>query len=518
MTLTPIARIIAILIAMMTLVSSLSAVDWRARGDGGDRFAWILTPMEIPTGGVNGETVQRGQLCLFSAGKDLGSALIMRAHSVVEAPLFMSAHGDRLTFVYDTERSGAAANEDDAGRMRPVRSVRIFTTEAETFFVDPMDRYAIEPPLRFQGELLDAADSALGLAVLGRVDEEFALQVLGRDGWTERALPTGVAPPMRLLAHRDQLALIAASDGGAAIWTLGALDGAWSGSPIDARALEVDVFSSPGGLVGRSYDAETRRIEYELIRKDGVAPLATMDGVAPQHAVARLGENIVAAWMDEEAPTRMRAVIISSITGQTLYADFVNFGPPLTPADLRVVAFLLSAVMLGVLLFILKPETPAQAAPPKGWMVAEPSRRLFAAAIDGALACVGSALIWQAPIEETFDPSYLLLMSDGDSWPVLTAMGIYFVHGAIGEWLFERTAGKALLRIRTHSTRGARMKVWQSCARNLVKVIVPPLVALVLFEPNRRHPGDLLGGTIVIAPGSGEDDGAADAPGPDREE
>ena len=107
---------------------------------------------------------------------------------------------------------------------------------------------------------------------------------------------------------------------------------------------------------------------------------------------------------------------------------------------------------------------------------------------------------------EAIDPSYLFFMDGGDNWPVMTSLGIYFVHGVLAEWLIGRTAGKALLRCRVSSTRGSKMKFWQAAARNLVKVMAPPLVALVLIDPNRRHPGDLLGGTLVISPAEAEDE------------
>lgn len=494
------------------LAQSARAAEWRMLGAGTQKFAWVVTPMEIPTGGVNDERVWRGQTHLFSAEKKLGAALVMRAHSVVEPPLFMTGHNDRLVFIYEA-RAGATDSEPSGLRKHSIRSMRIFTTEAGTIFVDPPDRYAVEPPLTTTGALIDAADTAFGLAALERNGEGATIHLLDRRGWRVLSTPEGAAWPMKLIARQRDVGLLADGPAGATLWTLSDPEGMWTPSPVDETAIQSEALWTPGGLIAWTFHEASGQLSFELVLKDRVTPLATVEGVAADHAVARLGENILVVWMDDAEPSRMRMAIVSSITGQTLYDDYANFGPALTPADLRVVAFLLSAVMLGVLLFVLKPETPEQATPPKGWVVADLTRRFFAAAIDASTAAIASAAIWGVPIDETIDPSYLLLMSDGDTWPVLTVMGIYFAHGAIAEWLFGRTLGKAALRCRTHSTRGERMRLWQSCARNLVKVIVPPLVALVLFEPTRRHPGDLLGGTLVVAPGESDEDDDDEAPG-----
>ncbi len=506
------AMAVLIIAAVCGAAREARAAEWRAMGAGGSKYAWILTPIEIPTGGVNDERVERGQIYFLSAPKELGSALIMRAHSVFNPPLFMTAFDERLMFIYEADQSGSADAESAGLRMHPVRSLDIFTTDAGTLFVEPRDRYAAEPPLSVNGEIVGAARTAMGLAALERSNDAFVIHVLLRDGWVEVAAPSGVSASATILSYREQIALLARDMNGDAaptLWTLDSVDGEWMASPIDAAALDSAVLWTPGGLVGYERQPESGDLIFKLLLKDRTAALATVGGVGAEHAVALLGENIVIVWTDEEAPTRVKMVVVSSITGQTLYNDYANFGHPLTPADLRVVAFLLSAVMLGVLLFLLKPETPDQATPPAGWIIAEPWRRLSAAIIDGGIAWIVAAAIWRVSVADTFDafdPSYLLLMSDGDSWPMLTLMGIYFVHGAIAEWLFGRTAGKAMFGCRVHSTRGDRVRLWQSCARNLVKVIVPPLVALVLFEPNRRHPGDLLGGTIVITRGDPDTD------------
>ncbi len=122
----------------------------------------------------------------------------------------------------------------------------------------------------------------------------------------------------------------------------------------------------------------------------------------------------------------------------------------------------------------------------------------MAGAIDLSVAIVAAALIvGDVGIAGLADAPI------GDLRTILAAIGIAFGHGVLGEWLFSRTMGKALLgcRVVSTATRGgssARLSVRQSFVRNFVKFVVPPVAALGLSDPNGRHRGDVLAATVVV--------------------
>lgn len=519
------SRVRLLAVAVVALAALLAApaalgATWRTLAAGGEAHAWFLLPVET-TLGVSSERVTHGAMFRASAQANLGAISPMRAHSIFEPPLFITSYGDRLMVIYEPA-SGAspttAMNQTGEARSYPVRSVRAHEGPNTIPHVAPPNRYFAEPPLVASGEIVAVADSALGLAALVRDQDALRLQVLTRtQGWIEAELPNALQPAgaVRMFADGARLALLAEDESGSTLWTLTKLDGAWTRHPVGFAAPEGELFATPGGLIAASYDDSAGAIRFHvLVDGDDSADLCVLENVPPAHAIARLGENLMIVWMDVDAPERMRVAVVSSITGRILHNDYASFGTPLTPSDLRLVAFLLSAIMLGVLLFLLKPETAIQVAPPPGWALADSGRRFVAAAADFMLAGFVASLLWDVRFGEAIDPSHLFLMESGDNWPAITALGIYFVHGVVGEWLFQRTLGKWLLRCRVSSTRGERVKLWQATARNVVKVMAPPLVALVLIDPNRRHPGDLLGGTLVVSPAERKeepDDG--DVPG-----
>ena len=523
------------IVALMSLLSALGAMaaqtsfgaaSWPMRGVGSDEYGWVLMSVNVAAAGPNGETIQRGQIYQIPASAPLGTVLPMRAHALNEPPMFLSAFGDRLALVYPStaenqakteakteakagakagakaETSASMGKHTNVELLYPVRSVRVALVNEYAVFYDPPDRYVIEDSLSTPGHIVSVADTALGFAALMRVDKGVSVQLLDRNGWRELATPAEMdaGAPIALFADGDKLAAVTRSPAGSAeLWRLDQPGGVWERSTVDAEALKGDLVETKAGLVSSRYDALRKTLSFRLVTTDRAVELATIKNIPASHALTRVGENLTAVWMDEGASTRMRVVVVSSVTGRTLYDDFAILAPALSPADLRMVALLLSTVTLGVLLFLLKPEDAAQVDPPKGWMYASPGRRFAAGALDLLLAGLIAAAIWDESVVDVIDPSYLLLMNGGDSWPVLTVMGVYFLHGVIGEGFTGRTIGKVVLRIRAHSTRGPKVRLWQSAVRNLVKVIAPPLVGLVLIDPNRRHPGDLLAGTIVIA-------------------
>ena len=496
----------ALLLAAAPASAAPAGEGWRPLGAGDGRHAWFIAPVEAPTLGAPGAVQQLGRLHHMTLGGPWGAVGIMRAHPIMEPPAIMTAFGGRLALIYQPEVT-------DGVSSHPVRTLRTLSRPGPggvtvTMF-DPPDRFAVEQPLVTPGRLIAAADTALGLAALTRDDDGAALRLLTRDGWTDLLLPAGaVGEFVGVRALGVGLGLLERDPDGARLWTLPGPDRAWSSSPIHADALDAGAVALPTGFVVPRRDGDA--LALSLVRGERLLPLTDVKTAAPDAALARLGDDAAIFWTEGDNAEHLSVAVVSGVTGDVLYEGPARFGPPLTPSDLRLVGFLLSAVMLGVLLFLLKPETPAQASAPPGFVTADLTRRALAAAIDMALAAGISAAVFGVAVIDAVDPSHLVLLDGADSWPVLVTSALYLAHGTLGEALAARTIGKALTGCRVASTRGPRVRLWQALTRNLVKVLVPPLVVLVLVDPNRRHTGDLIGGTIVVMRAEGEPAAAND--------
>ncbi|MCG3179364.1 MAG: hypothetical protein BIFFINMI_01699 [Phycisphaerae bacterium] len=79
-------------------------------------------------------------------------------------------------------------------------------------------------------------------------------------------------------------------------------------------------------------------------------------------------------------------------------------------------------------------------------------------------------------------------------------------YQSICEILFASTPGKKLFRLQVRNTRAEKPAVWQVFVRNAIKIVeLPTLVPLVVvfLDPGRRRLGDMVAGTIVVAPRPG---------------
>jgi uncharacterized RDD family membrane protein YckC len=485
-------------------VGADAAKSWHMTGAGDASGLWVLSPIHSPR--LEGEETspERGQLHYFPASAPMGTAMGLRAHVLGEPPAVMTAHGDRLVLLYPGTVASTAESSvkgANAERTIPVRSVRLTLVRTPVVFLDPPDRFTVQPPLRTTGSLLHAVDTDVGLFALLWVDGHLALQMMDYAGWREVDLPgdLGLTASTRLVKHPDGVSLLSRDKGGKAnLWSLDSTKEAWTSVPAPDDAVGRRLFTAGGVVVIPELDGSTKTLSLRSIEGDKLIPLATVSDVAVDYTAAAVGENIAVVWFDGDVSARLRVVILSSITGRTLYDGYARFPPPLSPSDLRFVMVLLAAVMLGVLLFVLKPETIAESAPPAGCVLAEPGRRFASAGIDLVIAGLISSALWGVSIADAINPGAFFLLTGNESWPIVTTLGIFFVHGVLGEWIFGRTIGKAMVGCRVSSTRGSRIKLWQAVARNLIKGVAPPLVVFILFDPNRRHPGDLMGGTIVI--------------------
>jgi uncharacterized RDD family membrane protein YckC len=178
--------------------------------------------------------------------------------------------------------------------------------------------------------------------------------------------------------------------------------------------------------------------------------------------------------------------------------------------DLRALAFMLGALAILVVLFVFRPEATPIVTLPKGAALAAAWRRLGAAAVDLLIALVLASLLMG---DGAFGLVSALLTGSGGGGAgggghVLTglmlaqAMGI--IHCSLTEVLSARSIGKGLFGCVVLSARarpgGGRIEARAAILRNIVKWGLPMLLVFALWDPMRRHPGDLLAGTVVVEP------------------
>ncbi len=269
--------------------------------------------------------------------------------------------------------------------------------------------------------------------------------------------------------------------------------------------------------------------------ENGTLQLARLDGLPGAFAVAPLEQSgrIVLVCPERvgvpapplgrvrpgELPTNLpryeyHVREVSAVTGQVLYAGKPSGVSPVSPAEFRLLVLLLLGVTVVIMVFTLRPSGPGgRQTPlvlPLGGALAEPSRRIAAAAFDLAPAVFLASRISGVPLVEVGSIEGLL-GGGGGLVLILDALGIAFLHTTVCEWLFRRSLGKALagcevvqVVLRRSELDGdvqpeaIRAALWRVVVRNLVVWGLAPVAFAGLTSPERRHLGDRLSGTVVI--------------------
>jgi len=500
--------------------------DWPLLGAGGDEHAWLLIPRREDPTAAGRAAATRANLYHLPGDEPAGTVFAAPGHRVGASPVAMAARRNRLILVFEAQP--ARSEGQDGEKVRPVRLVETTGLAAgEVYRYSPADRYTVLAAMPGDGRLAGLIDSAAGPVALlrpaddaaDRADSQPASRLLRlRDGeWKPIDLPSDIdeSSQWRLTHVDDRIALYELrAEGGARLWRRdegGEGPAVWTSEPIASIEPDAVLLAGEHGLFAVRRDS-AGDVRIVLLRGESAYETATIADVPPEHATLRLGETVIAAWIDEEAGGRLRLAVVSALHGRTLHRGEPRMPSPIRPEDVRFLALLLGALMLGVLVFLLRPESlSGEATVPAGWAPAPPSKRLIAAAIDLTVSGVAASLIWRAPLSESLDLRYLLLLQGGGAWPVLTTLGLTLAHSAVSERLWGRTLGKAIARCRTVSVSGARPALWQSATRNAVKLVAPPLTALLLLDPLRRHPGDVLSGTLVIARADSQEPDASES-------
>lgn len=525
----------------------------------GESHAWVA----VPASGLSENAAIVHLPPRIAAGEtdphaDAGEGAVRMAAPLPVMPERMAAWGNLLYMAFVAEVSAGG----DA--RRPVLTVEArrgplggsWVAESEGQRLDAL------PSLPGEGRLAGLAGSEYGPAALlrGR-DGGYELLVLRGREWRRASLPSGaveagageVGKRLELVAQPAGLGvvLIDGKRGGRWTGTLPEGGGAGEGENGELRIVwERRAFSMlrPGGepgpmpvsgifLVGGQhvYCARSPGGPVEIWSPGEAVnvKLAEVQGVAQRFAAAPLDQvgRLALVWQEPDPrlaeaqkarpevrgkspppiPMRTRVAEVSVFSGAVMYEGLAKVGGPVSSQELRLLAMAMVGLMLVVLLIVLRP-TPGAGAPvslPKGVVLAEPGRRMFAGLIDVAIAAMAASAATGIPVVALFSFSGLV-REPGTLVGLLLLLGVGFAHGTIGEWLFGRTIGKAIAGCvvgrpvmvqkedGTLTPEVAKISLGAAAMRNLVKWALPPLAAAGVSNPERRHRGDVASGTAVL--------------------
>ncbi len=298
---------------------------------------------------------------------------------------------------------------------------------------------------------------------------------------------------------------------------------------------------------------------WRLLAKESVAMNA--DIARDQNfAVAALdGEDaIVVAWPPGRSLsikavdpwTRLGYAMISTSTGRLIEAGPLSIISPVTRHDYRMIGVLVAWVIgLIALVLIRPPASEYRLSLPDDITLAEPLRRLVAGMIDLGLAMTLGGIAAGNSLGDLvmLDVSDLLTTQHGHI-TLLAVLGVGFVSGSFGEFMFGRSPGKAIagcfvVKIggvapavsgerrtgsgenRTESgesetARGTPLPVPplpdlmypsapEAMLRNFIKWFLPPAALAGIWREAGRHRGEQYTGTAVVVPVE-EDEGWED--------
>ncbi|RMD60441.1 MAG: RDD family protein [Planctomycetota bacterium] len=445
-----------------------------------------------------------------------GSVFTMGDRSLSQPPDAWTVAGDSLVLFFNEQL------EDGSVICRVRRLTARQSTTLGMYTYEPAGRFEALTPLPQGLLVLAAAASDAGeLFVIaqrlpmGDVAAPAALsqqltalrRAPSSQRWTELRTPPGATLLRRpfaagsLAATRKALYLL---DAAGSLWRLDLASRsdaqrppAWTRAVtgLDPHGL---LFAAPAQLL-YVHRADSGELLVQTLRNDLRANLATLQAPA-RAAVLLLGEQLHVAWTDPANQGRLRITAVDANTGRIVYNDFARTASPISPQDVRMIALLAAAALIAALLFALRPEEQLRTAPAllQKRTLAPPSRRLAAAMVDIApAAALASAIFSVSPLHAMGLPT--LQGEAAPMLPPLLTLALWFAHSAISEWLLAgKTLGKAALRIRTLSQTGTPPTLRQAFVRSAVKALAPPITALLLIDPLRRHPGDMLASTLVV--------------------
>lgn len=463
-------------------------------GAGGNQHGWVL--LEGSGDGADGEGAR-----LYHAPDAARVGTLFRAQrrTLPTAPERMAAWADELFLVFPADASGGP----DAPLLRSVRALTVRGPVGPGFYTYiPEGQLRVLPALPGDAALLDLAATDEGPFALLGDDEGVRLLRLVDASWKEIALPREAARmDARLLPLDDGLGAVVVSDAGSTIFQRMEEGDEWEPSTLRAAPSDDRLIGTPYGVVAaRSLGGGD--VEIDLVREDNRFKLATLEDIPTNRTLFRVGETIAVVWTEGASDgARLQLAVISALTGEILHRGSPEQPSPVSRQDLQFLGVLLMAIMLTVLIFILRPAASAKTTVtlPEKTSLASPMSRLFAALVDLLPGLLIASRFYGVGAVETLTLPFSAGGAAG-AMPFLAAMALFFLHSALSEWLWGRTLGKALLGLTTLSVTGGKLTPWQAVSRNVVKTLAPPLILLVFLDPRRRHAGDFISGSVVVAP------------------
>jgi len=229
-------------------------------------------------------------------------------------------------------------------------------------------------------------------------------------------------------------------------------------------------------------------------------------------------------------------VEVSTSTGQVLFNDVARRDAVITARDLQALAIGIGVLTAAVFLFVLRQDNRHTVRIPLRTSLATPARRFAGALIDLVLGYAIASLLLDRSIVRIITQAGPHLIANMLTLVIVTLL-CAAIHSMLSEWLTGRSLGKFMtgsVVTRAVVERGdevdppvnagppdapdaspapARLPQGdrpapdaippitfvQAGLRNLIRW-TPPLAMLLAFDPNFRHPGDVLSRTVVIVP------------------
>lgn len=461
---------------------------------GSEHHGWLVLP------------IVGGRGTLYHLPEDSAPGSIRMARLLARTPTNIAADGDGLVMVF--------APEAGAGRqsVRPVRRINTQLVRAGWYvYSDPLP----EPPLPGEGILAGFAGSDAGPIALFRAVETGegkpvgSLVRLRRGQWQPMNMPLDLEPAhaWTLVTLGSSLTIIERANAGPAR--------VWSGMPDDdgsigwsRREVEIGstatIVSAAGQIVVQNRTSDGVLVQ-SVLRGEHVMERGRVTDVPSSALVAPVGERINYVWEPGSSSLRLLTKVVT-VEGVVLHSGSALAGSPVSSGEVQVLALLLSSLAATVVLFLMKSERGQRVpALPTGTALAEPSRRLLAAAVDVLPGLLLAGTIWGRTGTIIGEPA-----ASAGIWPLLVVGTVTMLHTGLGEWRWGRTLGKAMLGCRTVQLDGSRLSAWQAWGRSLVKVLCPAVALWIVLSPYAVHFWSL--GTIVVlddepTPGGGADDG-----------
>ncbi|MDY7107176.1 MAG: RDD family protein [Planctomycetota bacterium] len=419
-----------------------------------------------------------------------------------------------------------------SGRPQPREVYRLRAVPSpvhEGYLAEPADRLEVLDSLPGEGKLAGIVGSARGPVALlvppqraesgvtASSEAAAAEPILqaprllrwtgGR--WAALELPAGAAltGPCRLAVGGVGGELIfilagaGAADDDAGTLHLRRPDGRWTSRTVSLEPGRVRSFTRVDGQVlAVIASARDERCRLAYLRPNLVLPLSEFSRPGLPWTVLgmRDGPRIVTARRAEDAAIRP----VDAMTGE-LDERRTLTRPPANAMSILRMPFLLAITILVLAIVIrYRPGARAPVSLPGELAALPPTIRLTAVAIDLVPGGLVAMLLLSCRPGELFGLPFMATTFEA-SLPYLVMISVTILHSVVGELIWRRTIGKAMVGARLWPIDGRPLPAGRILLRNLLKLLIlliPPLAILALMDPNLQGLNDLVGRTIVVRP------------------